>query len=58
MFEAIMNLLLLVIAAVVMAVWIAALISSDGKCHSDDCGDCPWNGGCPEEERRNADEDC
>ena len=44
------NLLLVVIAIVVHAFWIAAVADSDGKCHYDDCKGCPYEGTCPAEE--------
>ena len=39
MFEAFMNLLLVVAAAAVTGIWIAAVAESDGKC-GDDCDHC------------------
>ena len=40
MFEAFMNLLLVVMAAAMTGLWIAALADYDGKCDEEDCGDC------------------
>ena len=39
MFEAIMNLLLVVLAAAVTGLWIAALADSNGECGGE-CDDC------------------
>lgn len=59
MFEAAMNLLLMVLMAAVTALWIAALAESDGKCHEEDCGGCPFEGNCPmEKEKDERYEDC
>lgn len=57
MMTAISNLLLLVLGITVMVLWIIALAGSDGKCHCDDCGRCPYAGDCPWEEERKHEED-
>lgn len=43
----ILNLLLVVVAIIVHALWIISLANHDGKCHYDDCRDCPYAGTCP-----------
>ena len=53
MFEAFMNLLLVLMAAAVTGIWIAALADSDGKCEEDDCGNCPFPEDCPIRKMRN-----
>ena len=53
MFEAFMNLLLVVMATAVTGVWIAALADSDGKCDEEDCGNCPFPDDCPIRKMRN-----
>ena len=52
MIEAVMNLLLLAVAAAVTVLWIIALAESDGRCHLDDCQGCPFAGDCPEDRRK------
>ena len=51
----ILNLLLVVVAIIVHAVWIISLANHDGKCHYDDCRDCPYAGTCPMEEEHETD---
>lgn len=47
MIEAIMNLLLIVLAATVTGIWIAALADYDGKCDEENCEICPFPDDCP-----------
>ena len=42
MITAILNLLLVAAGLTVTAVWIISLANHDGKCHYDDCGECPY----------------
>lgn len=42
MFTAVMNLLLIILAIAVLTIWIVAVANSDGKCHFEDCDDCPF----------------
>lgn len=51
MFEAFMNLLLVVAAAAVTGIWIAAVAESDGKCGGEDCDRCLYPCGRYGEER-------
>ena len=51
MFEAFMNLLLVVAAAAVTGIWIAAVAESDGKCGGEDCDRCLYPCGRDGEER-------
>ena len=53
MFEAFMNLLLVLMAAAVTGVWIMALADSDGKCDEGDCRNCPFPDDCPIRKMRN-----
>ena len=55
MISAISNLLLMALGIAVTVIWIMALADSDGECHSNDCGHCPYAGGCPWEEENEAD---
>ena len=52
---AILNLLLVVVAIIVHTVWIISLANHDGKCHYDDCRDCPYEGTRPMEEEHETD---
>lgn len=52
MFEAFMNLLLVVLAVAVTGIWIAALADSDGKCGGE-CDDCLFPCGRHMEESKN-----
>ena len=52
MITAISNLILLLLGIGAMALWIMGLADSDGECHCDDCGRCPYEGGCPWENQR------
>ncbi|MBR1899910.1 MAG: hypothetical protein IJ820_02470 [Lachnospiraceae bacterium] len=54
MITAILNLLLVAAGLTVTAVWIISLANHDGKCHYDDCGECPYEGTCPMEEEHEA----
>lgn len=40
MIEAVMNLLLIILAVVFTGIWIAAVVEFDGKCDEKDCKDC------------------
>ena len=53
MFEAYMNLLLVVLAAAVTGIWIAALADYDGTCDEEDCGNCLFPDDCPIRKMRN-----
>lgn len=57
MIEAMIKLLLIAVIALVVILWIVALIDSDGKCHLEDCDGCMYEGICQEEGKRNH-EDC
>ena len=48
----ILNLLLAVLVIALHVIWIAALANSDGKCHYDDCANCPYEWDCPQKRRR------
>ena len=52
MVEAIVNLLLVVLALGCLILWVSALVESDGECHEEDCTLCPWSGGCEYEKKR------
>ena len=52
MAEAIVNLLLVVLVLGCLILWVTALVESDGECHEEDCGLCPWSGGCEYEKER------
>ena len=52
MITAIANLLLLALGVTFTVFWIIALADSDGECHYEDCGHCPYTGECPWEERK------
>ena len=32
--------------------WIIAIGESDGHCHIEDCSRCPYEGDCPEQDRK------
>lgn len=57
MIEALIRLLLVAVIALVVILWIVALIDSDGKCHLEDCDGCMYEVICQEEGKRNH-EDC
>lgn len=42
MFQAIMGLILIVLSFIIFILWIAAILSSDGRCHLDNCDECPY----------------
>lgn len=46
-----MRIFLVVLWIILWLIVIAALGSSDGKCHQD-CQWCPYAGDCPQEEKR------
>ena len=48
---AILNLLLALVIIAIHVIWVVALVTSDGKCHYDDCAGCPYEGTCPQEWR-------
>lgn len=56
MVENILNIILAIVAFVLFGCWVAALAKSDGHCHHEDCTYCPYDGDCPEQERKAADE--
>ena len=52
MYGDLMNLLLAAVALAAVALWIHGVAHSDGKCHYDNCGLCPYAGDCPWERKR------
>ena len=37
----------MMVILMVHVIWIASIIKHDGKCHYGDCRHCPYDGGCP-----------
>ena len=40
MLKAIISLLLVIIMVAVLVIWVYGILSSDGKCHFEDCDNC------------------
>ncbi len=57
MMAAVMNLVLLLLGLAAVIFWIVALVTSDGECDTNLCGNCPYAGGCPHEKNGNGKEE-
>lgn len=57
MIQALFNLLLLLLGIGCIIAWITSLVNYDGKCHYEECEQCPYEGDCPMEERRENERD-
>lgn len=57
MLIAILSLTYMMIIILIHAVWISAIIKHDGKCHYNDCGNCPYDGWCPMQEDKEREHD-
>ena len=56
MVDALLHIILFIVAGVIFVLWVAALLEADGHCHYEDCGGCPYAGECTEQERKAEDE--
>ena len=58
MVETLVNLLVIVLAVALLIAWVNALVHTDGRCHYKTCDHCPYEGQCPEQERKAAENEC